>query len=357
MKLGYELGTNYEGTSAQLSWCVEDAKDMSEFYKKWGFVPHAILEAQVTAASFRARLKELVDKAKKGEITAAVFSHSGHGTKGYNPEEPDFYDEGAYFIDGIVWDNEVAEIVSGIPEGFPFFALWDLCFSGGLMRLISGDKIKYIQTCDVPPTARPRLGFKEALSNAIVITASSEGEYSYDASDLQNGAGTYYAIHTYKEEFTFQNWIDEIRKHLPSSQYPQTPQLICKEEYKNLVVKDFMNPVPTNIPDIPSSDPVEEVKKNWLKELLKKLIAFFNRIFGSSNTSRVIKNKITTLMGLPVLLFALFMMVMKARCMLGKGECDYKVSEIMTAFGLGYALLMARDSLIEGLTLGFFKKK
>lgn len=76
--------------------------------------------------------------------------------------------------------------------------------------------------------------------------------------------------------------------------------------------------------------------------------------------NRIIKKGwITTVMGIPIFLFGVFMIVGKVYdAITGKcPDCHFSVVEITSTVVLGYALIMAKDTLIEGLTLGLFKLK
>lgn len=70
-----------------------------------------------------------------------------------------------------------------------------------------------------------------------------------------------------------------------------------------------------------------------------------------------LKNWITTCLSIPILAFGLFMLYEKAECWLNKTTCDFSVTEVLSVLTLGYAFLVAKDTLLEGLTLGLFKKK
>jgi hypothetical protein len=66
---------------------------------------------------------------------------------------------------------------------------------------------------------------------------------------------------------------------------------------------------------------------------------------------RIAGNWKTTIIGVPILLYALFMTV----CVILKkrvdfcAECDYKVLEILSTYVLGWAFFKAKDTLIEGM--------
>ena len=78
----------------------------------------------------------------------------------------------------------------------------------------------------------------------------------------------------------------------------------------------------------------------------------------NENKDRIVKNIKTTAIGVPILLFGVFMIAMKVLCAVGKSnQCNYSVQDILTTFALGYTFLLAKDTILQGLLLGFFKKK
>lgn len=78
----------------------------------------------------------------------------------------------------------------------------------------------------------------------------------------------------------------------------------------------------------------------------------------SESRERIVKNIKTTAIGIPILLFGVFMVVMKVLCAMGKSnQCNYSVQDILTTFALGYTFFLAKDTILQGLLLGFFKKK
>lgn len=68
-------------------------------------------------------------------------------------------------------------------------------------------------------------------------------------------------------------------------------------------------------------------------------------------------NWITTCIGVPILLFAVFMIYVDVKAYFDHVQALYSIGEILPTLGLGYAFLVAKDSLIEGISLGLFKKK
>jgi hypothetical protein len=69
-----------------------------------------------------------------------------------------------------------------------------------------------------------------------------------------------------------------------------------------------------------------------------------------------LKNWITTSIGVIIMLFGGVMIFFKAKCYFTGSNCTFTVREICEVFVIGYTFLMARDSLLEGITLGLFKK-
>lgn len=74
---------------------------------------------------------------------------------------------------------------------------------------------------------------------------------------------------------------------------------------------------------------------------------------------RIFKNKWSTAVGIVSLLFTMYMIISKILCAKGIwNDCDYSVMEIGSFLFISYCMIAAKDSLlIEGLSLGFFKKK
>lgn len=74
---------------------------------------------------------------------------------------------------------------------------------------------------------------------------------------------------------------------------------------------------------------------------------------------RIIKNWRTTVFGILGVLFTIFMIVSRYMCSTGEWtNCDYSVHEILLTLFISYCFIGAKDTLlIEGLSLGFFKKK
>ena len=68
------------------------------------------------------------------------------------------------------------------------------------------------------------------------------------------------------------------------------------------------------------------------------------------------KNWRTTIIGIPVLLFVGFMIYADARAIILGLEMPFAVAtEIIPSILLGYSFVFAKDTLLEGITMGLFK--
>jgi len=252
MKRALQIGlNNYKGTSNDLKGCVNDAYKWTDSTEKKTFDEFNMLEdKKATCKNVKKAMKSLAKKSIKGDVV--VISYSGHGSKvnDANGDEADGVDETWFLYDGHLVDDEIRKILASFKEGVKVIVISDSCHSGtvtrSLMTTMSSED--YIKPRYMPPedalecasvgsreSARP-LAYPEEGMNHILISGCKSTEYSYDAYfDKPMGAFTYYATKIIDEnpDFTYNEFYTELRKHLPSSKYPQTPQLEGSEELKN----------------------------------------------------------------------------------------------------------------------------
>ena len=69
---------------------------------------------------------------------------------------------------------------------------------------------------------------------------------------------------------------------------------------------------------------------------------------------RVIRNWVTTIIGALLMLVAVALFIMSK---LNKFEFEFTFLELLPVVLLAWVLLMAKDSLLEGITMGVFKIK
>ena len=230
---------NYPGEKNDLFNCVNDALDWSQFFKSLGFTVEVFFDSDVTELLFRSKIRTLIAEAQPGDHIAITYS--GHGTQIFDTskDEADGYDEAICLYDKNLPDDEIAAMLKYLKDGVNCFLNFDSCFSGSATRSANGTKIKFRKTTDIPINKlnRRRKAFGKNLIDMkeIYLSGCSDAQYSYDAAELFNGAETYYALSTFVKGMTFIQWYKAIRKKLPSSKYPQTPQLEGAEYNLNKV--------------------------------------------------------------------------------------------------------------------------
>ncbi len=232
---------NYPGISNDLKGCLNDANDWTNLLEFSGFQVEKILDGQATKHNILNALGDLVINANGGD--QIVFTYSGHGTSvaDTSGDEIDSYDEALYVYDGVLLDDELRKIIQKINPDVQMVVISDSCFSGTVTRILNTEAIKprYIKTEDIPAKAQLK---KRFLSDEdmieILISGCTDSEYSYDAeiNGRWNGAMTAYALSVIRKGQTYNEFYTLLRNILPSSDYPQTPQLEGSEQNKNRTI-------------------------------------------------------------------------------------------------------------------------
>jgi hypothetical protein len=211
--------------SEDLKYTVNDATAMGALLSKQGYDvtlrtdPLGIPGATATYSQLLADLNTVKSQAGKDDLF--VFFFSGHGcnpapTGGSEPPEGDAYDEGIVLNTEVatknLYDDELGQLIKAIPCKKKIVIL-DSCNSGGF---IGND----LETDSTPPEYEGQQnGFGDVLSRAIhlytnykdrtydidpsdalVISASGEREFSYEFPDSPDfpdyGIFTYYLLKT-----------------------------------------------------------------------------------------------------------------------------------------------------------------
>jgi hypothetical protein len=238
------VGLNYPGTSAELSGCVNDAYDFAAMFDDLGYSTTVLLEPpkHVALATIGDCLGGL------GWSDRFVLTWSGHGS--YVPDrdgdEADGFDEvlcPSDYTSGVITDDELHEVLSGVPLGVRRTILSDTCHSGSVNRF--APDIEVNDRCATPRFLPPsefltrrqldvalrlealRVPVLGSRPGALLISGCDDHEYSYDAwfGGRANGAFTRNAIDSFRPSLSMAGWYRAIRERLPSKAYPQTPQL------------------------------------------------------------------------------------------------------------------------------------
>jgi len=258
---------NYPGIFNDLKGCVNDANDWSAVLQGFGFQVSMMLDSQATRTGVKAALQGLVDATNAGDV--AVLTYSGHGTQvtDRSGDESDTYDEAIYLYDGTVIDDELRVILNGIHPQATLVIISDSCFSGSVTRL-AGEKATPRFVSPTVSTegkvAKRSFLLPEADMPEVLISGCSDSEYSYDAefNGRPNGAMSALAIQVIKEnpDVTYREFYAGLRALLPSTDYPQTPQLEGSDANKDrklfepLAVEPGPQPDPSPTPS-PTPEP------------------------------------------------------------------------------------------------------
>lgn len=258
MKRALCFGINdYPGTQNDLRGCVNDAKNWASLLQsQYGFVVTTLLDSNATKANVKKNMLDLIKASKAGDSLA--FTYSGHGTSiaDNNNDEIDGKDEAIclYGNGGIdlMIDDEIREIFNQVPQDVKLTFISDSCFSGTVTRAFLAamnddsfySKARYMPPQDDMeairlmgmPTVKP-FAYPEEGMNHILISGTDDKSYSYDANigGQPCGAFSYYAIQILKNnpKITYADFYKKLRESLPSSQYPQSPQLEGSVANKN----------------------------------------------------------------------------------------------------------------------------
>lgn len=250
-KLALCVGINdYPGEGNDLSGCVNDARDWAELLDANGYWTTKLLDADATHMVVMTELKRMVEEARWGD--RIVFTYSGHGSwiPDASGDEADGRDEVMCMYDfqngGLLTDDELALVFGGRRAGVRVMTFSDSCFSGSVTRAadlrrsdlvewgIGPAKVRYmppskfLSAKDVTTATRlENAPANKSRPGVVLISGCSDQEYSYDASynGVPNGAFTRTAIDTFAADQSILNWHRRIRRILPSTMYPQSPQL------------------------------------------------------------------------------------------------------------------------------------
>ncbi|HET7754849.1 MAG TPA: caspase family protein [Anaeromyxobacteraceae bacterium] len=246
MKHALCIGINdYPGTDNDLAGCVNDADDWASELHARGFEVAKLVDRAATKAGITRAMSAVLGRAREGDVV--VFTYSGHGTwiADRDGDEADGRDEALCpwnLADGPLVDDELHAIFARCSPGVRLTFVSDSCHSGTVARAATrpGPRARYMPPAAFvrdaarlralaraegrPPAGRPRSG-------ALLLAGCQDSEYSYDAvfGKRANGAFTRAALDALKDlpaGADYATWFAEIRKSLPSRDYPQKPNLL-----------------------------------------------------------------------------------------------------------------------------------
>jgi hypothetical protein len=220
------IGLNYPNTDAELAGCLNDAVDWQDLFSGLGYDTWCVVEPTKAQAvdAITSRLSGLTWGDR------FVLTWSGHGSwiPDRDGDEPDGRDEvlcPADFERNVLVDDELYALIQERAAGVRVTIFSDSCHSGSVHRWAP---LRDVGRAAVPRYMPPAKFLPPSLLvvGAVLVSGCADTEYSYDAwfHDRANGAFTRMAIDTFDGQ-TMRGWHAAIRGRLPSSSYPQSPQL------------------------------------------------------------------------------------------------------------------------------------
>lgn len=237
---------DYPGGASDLRGCINDQENIHEVLFKQHYPDFTVLKYKnrdVKTWRMRRIITHYVELLQPGDF---LFIHySGHGTQGVDPNhtEADGYSEALYLHDGPLWDYEISNILSHIPEGAKVVVAFDSCFSGGSAHRLKNSKkmrCRYAPIQDIKPEVpmRKRI-LREHKPRFILFAGCQECQTSADAKiDGQYvGAFTYFWLKAFLEGISYDRW--NTRTKYAIEQFPefdQIPMLIGEQELISQIV-------------------------------------------------------------------------------------------------------------------------
>lgn len=231
----FTLG-DYPGTQNDLGGPPYDHDNVDNFFKTNypEFTVRKFKNSEVTRNNFRDIVTAQISILKVGDYL--IVYYSGHGTNGYDANEPDGYREGLYLYDGAFWDDEFTGILQGIPQGAKVVIILDSCFAKGSTTDKGGKyrKQKFVETQEIKRSARStRKILKSRIMNYVVIAACEEDQTSDDTS--KGGVFTLAWLDTWIREHTWKDWTYNTAMAI-DDEHEQIPNIEGDEELSNSVI-------------------------------------------------------------------------------------------------------------------------
>jgi metacaspase-1 len=260
---------------AALKGCVNDANDMTGILKDFmGFEDADITvltDEAATKANIMDGLKAMVDLARKGKCGNIVLSMSSYGTQVFDPkgdETTDHVDEALcpydlassgdhWDYEHVIADYELHDLFMQLPSNVVFEIYLDTCHSGaGLnaLDLVLDRKPRFMPQPSITALKDmknkksrgiSRLFLDQGITQHIIWTGCRSDQVGSEA----NIDGTWHGVFTNyfckemrecRNEHTRGEILKRVRKDLADGNYPQTPQLECREDVRNLTSRGLI---------------------------------------------------------------------------------------------------------------------
>lgn len=263
-RLALCIGINgYPGTGMALKGCVNDAQRWAAELARRGYsVAPPLLDTAATRQAMLAAIEAVIGAAVPGDVVVITFS--GHGTYVFDTngdEESDGFDEGLCPFDvadsagGPIVDDELHRCFAARASGVRLVLIADSCHSGTVNRGAAGNvrprflpmdawlaadrlaRVKLrtrarVEQRDILPAFEVAVAGDAKADDDLLLAGCDEGKFDFSADTeidgVATGAFSHYALQvlaTLPPQATYDDWYAALRKHLPSADYDQTPQL------------------------------------------------------------------------------------------------------------------------------------
>jgi metacaspase-1 len=258
------IGINdYPGTQSDLRGSINDASDWQQALERRGFHTRRLLDNQASKERLVDAISRLVDETAAGDL--AFVTYSGHGTwiPDTGGDELDRREDCLCPHDVAqnrpLTSDELFDLLAQRKPGARIALLIDACHTGTVARFAptprapgdSTPRVRFLPPETFLPTdqrataarlARPYPAGK-LRHGALLLSSCQETEYSYEASfdGRPGGAFSHVAVKvlgSLRPGASFQDWFQAIRESLPSSAFPQTPQLAGSRSQKRWPILD-----------------------------------------------------------------------------------------------------------------------
>jgi hypothetical protein len=108
---------------------------VSVLTSEYGFSdPTELTDSQATVSGIKAALTSFIANAVSGD--SLVFLYAGHGWVALDTDgdEPDTIDESLFVYDGVLLDDEIADIIKDVPDDVQLTVIFDSSYSGINLR-------------------------------------------------------------------------------------------------------------------------------------------------------------------------------------------------------------------------------
>lgn len=212
-------GSNYEGTPAELPDCQLDLVRWCDLLSQYTTEPVELIGKKWRPINAVRAVEKIA--AKKKSTDATIVFYSGHGTSELVAGKQQ---QGIVFDDlTVAWEKACRSLFEAIS---PVIFVVDCCFAHGLDR---GGKrqARFIPYAECRPS---RLVVSDRVAAPIHAKYYASSAKQTAASTGNGGAFSNAALEVlakYGDAISFERIHKEIRKLLPSDEYPQSPQFVC----------------------------------------------------------------------------------------------------------------------------------